>query len=188
MHYVCLRSLVVITWSSYLKKQNEPVIRKGWPKYAAQVNPRTQVFRRKNSYPCLKSFFLLFAEDSAESELQAINTDFTFELFICAAILLENRESLLKCQDEVQLIQFTSRFVCLPQERPLIFLCFGLTYGFLCSLHGTLDLNSTLEKAERHLYNYCKRCTRDFMKGQCRVLESGEEDFLYQLRSLLVLK
>nr|XP_046255357.1 TBC1 domain family member 15 isoform X3 [Scatophagus argus] len=50
-------------------------------------------------------------EDSSESELQAINTDFTFELFICAAILLENRESLLQCQDDVQLIQFASRFV-----------------------------------------------------------------------------
>lgn len=53
------------------------------------------------------------AEDNSESELQAINTDFTFELFICAAILLENRESLLHCRDEVQLIQFTSRFVCM---------------------------------------------------------------------------
>lgn len=53
----------------------------------------------------------MFAEDSSESNLQAINTDFTFELFICAAILLENRESLLRCRDDVQLIQFTSRFV-----------------------------------------------------------------------------
>lgn len=49
------------------------------------------------------------AEDNSESQLQAINTDFTFELFICAAILLENREFLLRCRDEVQLIQFTSR-------------------------------------------------------------------------------
>lgn len=54
----------------------------------------------------------LFAEDSSEPELQAINTDFTFELFICAAILLENRESLLQCRDEAELIQFTSRCVC----------------------------------------------------------------------------
>lgn len=61
--------------------------------------------------PCQKSL-PLFAEDSAEPELQAINTDFTFELFICAAILLENRESLLRCRDEAQLIQFTSRCAC----------------------------------------------------------------------------
>lgn len=54
---------------------------------------------------------LPFAEDNPESELQAINTDFTFELFICAAILLENRESLLRCRDDVQLIQFASRSV-----------------------------------------------------------------------------
>lgn len=59
----------------------------------------------------MKGLCLFFAEDSPESELQAINTDFTFELFICAAILLENRESLLQCREEAQLIQFTSRCV-----------------------------------------------------------------------------
>ncbi|KAM6935338.1 TBC1 domain family member 15 isoform 2-T2 [Lycodopsis pacificus] len=101
-------------------------------------------------------------EDNSESELQAINTDFTFELFICAAILLENRESLLRCRDEVQLIQFTS------------------------SLQGTLELNSTLKKAEHHLYNYCKRCARDYIC--CKTDNSKEEDFLYQIRSLLVLR
>ncbi|KAK1895088.1 TBC1 domain family member 15 [Dissostichus eleginoides] len=104
-------------------------------------------------------------EDHSESQLQAINTDFTFELFICAAILLENRESLLRCRDDVQLIQFTSRFSS-----------------------GTLDLNSTLKKAERHLYNYCKRCAWDYMNECCRADISTEEDFLYQLRSLLVLR
>ncbi|XP_056901539.1 TBC1 domain family member 15 [Takifugu flavidus] len=103
-------------------------------------------------------------EDSSEAELRTINTDFTFELFICAAILLENRESLLQCRDDAQLIQFTS------------------------SLQGTLDLNSILEKAESHLYNYCKRCTWDYMSGQCSADESRGEDFLLLLRGLLVLK
>ncbi|XP_042279407.1 TBC1 domain family member 15 [Thunnus albacares] len=103
-------------------------------------------------------------EDNSQSELQAINTDFTFELFICAAILLDNRESLLRCRDDVQLIQFTS------------------------SLQGTLDLNSTLKKAEHHFYNYCKRCAWDYMNGRCSAHKSKEEDFLYQLRSLFVLK
>nr|XP_024656084.1 uncharacterized protein LOC112431652 [Maylandia zebra] len=63
-------------------------------------------------------------EDGSESELQAINTDFTFELFICAAILLEHRESLLQCPDDFQLLQYTN------------------------GLQGTLDLNSILKKAE----------------------------------------
>ncbi|XP_038568453.1 TBC1 domain family member 15 [Micropterus salmoides] len=103
-------------------------------------------------------------EDNSKSKLQAINTDFTFELFICGAILLENRDSLLQCRDDVQLIQFTS------------------------SLQGTLDLNSTLKKAEHHLYNYCKRCAWDYMNGSCRAHKSREDDFLYQLQSLLVLK
>ncbi|XP_067366145.1 TBC1 domain family member 15 isoform X3 [Channa argus] len=103
-------------------------------------------------------------EDSSESELQVINTDFTFELFICAAILIENRESLLQCRDDVQLIQFTS------------------------SLQGTLDLNSTLKKAEILFYNYCKRCAWDYMNVHCRTHKRKEEDFLYQLRSLFVLK
>lgn len=58
----------------------------------------------------------------------------------------------------------------------------------LFSLQGTLDLNSILEKAESHLYNYCKRCTWDYMSGQCSADESRGEDFLYLLRGLLVLK
>ncbi|XP_069552351.1 TBC1 domain family member 15 isoform X1 [Brachyistius frenatus] len=103
-------------------------------------------------------------EENCELELQVINTDFTFELFICAAILLENRESLLRCRDDVQLIQFTS------------------------SLQGTLDLNSTLKKAEHHFYNYCKRCAWDYMNGRCTAHKSKDEDFLYQLRSLFILK
>ncbi|XP_019741947.1 TBC1 domain family member 15 isoform X2 [Hippocampus comes] len=101
-------------------------------------------------------------DDKCGSELQAVNTDFTFELFICAAILLDHKDTLLQCQDEVQLIQFTS------------------------SLHGTLDLNSTLKKAEHHFFNYCKRCAWDSMNCHCRAHKSKEEDFLYQLRSLFV--
>ncbi|XP_008283232.1 TBC1 domain family member 15 isoform X1 [Stegastes partitus] len=104
------------------------------------------------------------SEEDSESELQAVNTDFTFELFICAAILLENREALMRCRDDVQLIQFAS------------------------SLQGTLDLNSTLKNAEYHFYNYCKRCAWDYMNGRCRVYRSKNEDFFYQLRSLFVLK
>ncbi|KAM9723408.1 TBC1 domain family member 15 [Menidia menidia] len=103
-------------------------------------------------------------EDCSELTLPAFNTDFTFELFICAAILLENREPLLLCRDDVQLIQFTS------------------------SLQGKLDLNSTLKKAEHHFYNYCKRCALDYMDGRCRTNRSKQEDFFYQLRSLFVLK
>ncbi|XP_032414414.1 TBC1 domain family member 15 [Xiphophorus hellerii] len=105
-----------------------------------------------------------YTEDRSESPRQTFNTDFTFELFICAAILLDNRECLLRCQDDVQLIQFTS------------------------SLQGKLDLNSTLEKAESHFYNYCKRCAWDYMNGHCRENSSKPEDFFYQLRSLFVLK
>ncbi|XP_053743352.1 TBC1 domain family member 15 isoform X1 [Synchiropus splendidus] len=103
-------------------------------------------------------------ESEAEPELQAVNTDFTFELFICAAILLENRENLLRCKDEVQLIQFTT------------------------SLQGTLDLNHTLQKAEQHFYNYCKSCAWDYLNARCGSQKSKEEDFFYLLRSLFVLK
>ncbi|XP_061675866.1 TBC1 domain family member 15 isoform X3 [Syngnathoides biaculeatus] len=103
-------------------------------------------------------------DDACESELQAVNTDFTFELFICAAILLDHRDTLLQCRDEVQLIQFTT------------------------SLQGTLDLNSTLKKAEHHFFNYCKRCAWDSMNCRCRAHKTKEEDFLFQLRSLFVLR
>ncbi|XP_030606436.1 TBC1 domain family member 15 isoform X2 [Archocentrus centrarchus] len=105
-----------------------------------------------------------YSTDGLESELPAINTDFTFELFICAAILLEHRESLLKCRDDAQLLEYTN------------------------SLHGTLDLNSILKKAEHHFYNYCKRCAWDYMNDRCRVDRNKHEDFFYHLRSLFVLK
>lgn len=59
---------------------------------------------------------------------------------------------------------------------------------FWCSLQGTLDLNNTLKRAEHLLYNYCKRCAWDYMDGHCRTHKSKEEDFLYHLRRLLVLK
>ncbi|XP_046894270.1 rab GTPase-activating protein 22 isoform X3 [Hypomesus transpacificus] len=98
-------------------------------------------------------------EDNLLTEPQAINTDFTFELFICATILLENRESLLRCRNDVQLIQFTS------------------------SLQGTLDLNLTLKKAEEHFYNYCKRSAWDYLNGHGRTRKNKDEHFLYQLRS-----
>ncbi|KAG7469191.1 hypothetical protein MATL_G00126320 [Megalops atlanticus] len=99
-------------------------------------------------------------EDHPSSEPQAINTEFTFELFICAAILLEHRDTLLRCRNEVQLIQFTS------------------------SLQGTLDLNSTLKKAEELFYNYCKRSAWDHLNDRCRSRRSKEEQFIRHLRNL----
>ncbi|XP_026137819.1 TBC1 domain family member 15 isoform X1 [Carassius auratus] len=99
-------------------------------------------------------------EDEPVTDLQAINTDFTFELFMCATILLENREALLSCRNEVQLIQFTS------------------------SLQGKMDLNSTLKKTEEHFYNYCKRSAWDYLSSRCRIRKSKEDHFLYQLRNL----
>ncbi|XP_077063944.1 uncharacterized protein LOC143715926 isoform X1 [Siphateles boraxobius] len=99
-------------------------------------------------------------EEEPVTEQHAVNTDFTFELFMCATILLENRDTLLSCRNEVQLIQFTS------------------------SLQGKLDLNSTLTKAEEHFYNYCKRSSWDYLNGLYRTRKSKEEHFLYQLRNL----
>lgn len=144
-------------------------------------------------------FVCLFADNSPESELQAINTDFTFELFICAAIMLDHRETLLQCSDEVQLIQFTSRFVAWLKLSYILFFffppLFSLFYNdetcyidFGCSLQGKLDLNSTLKKAEHLLYNYCKRYAWDCINGHWRAQKPKEEDFFYQLRNFLVLK
>ncbi|KAJ3598220.1 hypothetical protein NHX12_001731 [Muraenolepis orangiensis] len=98
-------------------------------------------------------------EDNPAPAARAVNTEFTFELFICATILIDNRDSLLRCYDDVQLIQFTS------------------------SLQGTLDLDSILRNAEKHFYNYCKRSAWDRMNGCCKPREN-KEDFFYQLYSL----
>ncbi|KAJ8005304.1 hypothetical protein DPEC_G00145240 [Dallia pectoralis] len=98
-------------------------------------------------------------EDKPVCESNAVNAEFTFELFICATILLDNRDALLRCRNDVQLIQFTN------------------------SLQGTLDLNSTLKRAEEHFYNYCKRSTWDYMNRFCRTRKNEEGHLLYQLRS-----
>ncbi|XP_064167483.1 TBC1 domain family member 15 isoform X1 [Anguilla rostrata] len=102
----------------------------------------------------------LSLDDRPASEAQAVNAEFTFELFICAAILLQHRDALLRSRSEVQLIQFTS------------------------SLQGTLDLNSILKKAEDHFYNYCKRSAWDHLGDGCRSRRSKEDQFIHQLRNL----
>lgn len=111
-HCVCLRSSAVTTWSLYLNKLNGPVIKNGWLRNAVQVNAVERSGLGKCDAPgVMRKSTYVFSDNNTESEQQTINTDFTFELFICAAILLEHRETLLRCSDEVQLIQFTSRFV-----------------------------------------------------------------------------
>ncbi|KAJ8289773.1 hypothetical protein GJAV_G00005170 [Gymnothorax javanicus] len=99
------------------------------------------------------------SEDRPGLEMQSINTEFTFELFICAAILLQHRDALLGCQNEAQLIQFTN------------------------SLQGTLDLNSILKKAEDHFYHYCKKSVWDHLNGD-QTRKTKEDQFIHQLRSL----
>ncbi|XP_076833208.1 uncharacterized protein LOC143478137 [Brachyhypopomus gauderio] len=99
-------------------------------------------------------------EDGAAMEPQAITTEFTFDLFLCATILLENRTALLSCSNEVQLIQFTN------------------------SLKGTVDLNRSLKKAEEHFYNYCQRLTWVCVDTRAHSPKSKDERFLSQLRSL----
>ncbi|KAA0701810.1 TBC1 domain family member 15 GTPase-activating protein RAB7 [Triplophysa tibetana] len=99
-------------------------------------------------------------EDELVKEAHIVNADFTFELFMCATILLEHRDALLSCKNEVQLIQFTS------------------------SLQGKLDMNSTLKKAEEHFYDYCKRSSWDYLSGRCRMAKRKEDHFFYHLRNL----
>lgn len=100
------------------------------------------------------------SDSNSQENLQSINPDFTFELFICAAILLENRNFLLQCRNDVQLIQFAT------------------------SLQGTLELNSTLKKAEQLFFDYCKRRSWNTRCNQ----PGNSEDLFYLLRNLFVLK
>ncbi|KAK1155099.1 TBC1 domain family member 15 isoform X1 [Acipenser oxyrinchus oxyrinchus] len=90
--------------------------------------------------------------------LPSVNPDFTFELFLCAAILLEHRATLLSCPSEVHLIQFTN------------------------SLQGKLDLNATLQKAEELFIKYCKKSVLDCFKNHC-LQPKDREPFSFPLRS-----
>ncbi|XP_072316689.1 TBC1 domain family member 15 [Eucyclogobius newberryi] len=102
------------------------------------------------------------SDSGTQTHLQRINPDFTFELFICAAILLENRRFLLRCQTDVQLIQFAN------------------------SLQGTLDLNSTLKKTEQLFFDYCKCHSWDYLRRHCH--QPSDRDLFYLLRNFFVLK
>ncbi|XP_078070061.1 TBC1 domain family member 15 isoform X2 [Mustelus asterias] len=82
-------------------------------------------------------------EGKIRPELPVTNNDYTFELFICAAILLEKKDLLLKCSDEVELIQFTN------------------------SLQGALNLDRVLERAEQAFFNYCNKSVMDCFKKLC---------------------
>ncbi|MBN3313771.1 TBC15 protein, partial [Atractosteus spatula] len=98
-------------------------------------------------------------EDPDATPPPTLNTAFTFELFICAAILLEHRDALLRCRSEVELIQFTS------------------------SLQGKLDLNTVLQKAEEHFFNYFKRASWQGL-GRRFLSRKSKEPLLLQFRSL----
>ncbi|XP_069041435.1 TBC1 domain family member 15 isoform X2 [Lepisosteus oculatus] len=98
-------------------------------------------------------------EDPDAAPPPTLNTAFTFELFICAAILLEHRDALLRCRSEVELIQFTS------------------------SLQGKLDLNTVLQKAEEHFFNYFKRASWQGL-GRRFLSRKSKEPLLLQFRSL----
>ncbi|GCB66204.1 hypothetical protein scyTo_0011970 [Scyliorhinus torazame] len=82
-------------------------------------------------------------EGKIRPELPSTNNDYTFELFICAAILLEKKQLLLKCADEVELIQFTN------------------------GLQGALNLDRVLERAEQAFFNYCNKSVMDCFKKLC---------------------
>ncbi|XP_043572461.1 TBC1 domain family member 17 [Chiloscyllium plagiosum] len=99
------------------------------------------------------------AEGKIRPELPSTNNDYTFELFICAAILLEKKELLLKCSDEVELVQFTN------------------------SLQGTLNLDRVLERAEQAFFNYCDKSVLDCFKKLCTE-EKKKSFFKFKLMDL----
>ncbi|MGH0184998.1 UNVERIFIED_CONTAM: hypothetical protein FKN15_016236 [Acipenser sinensis] len=125
----------------------------------------------RDSYWCFSSYMEKIADDFKADGLRrkirgegrtelppSVNPNFTFELFLCAAILLEHRATLLSCPSEVQLIQFTN------------------------SLQGTLDLNATLQKAEELFIKYCKKSVLDCFKNHC-LQPKDREPFSFPLRS-----
>ena len=50
--------------------------------------------------------WLCFIGGSQRNAVEVLNTEFTYELFVCAAILHDYREKLLECQDSAGVFQF----------------------------------------------------------------------------------
>ena len=50
--------------------------------------------------------WLCFVGGSQRNAVEVLNTEFTFELFVCAAILHDYRGKLLECQDSAGVFQF----------------------------------------------------------------------------------
>ncbi|XP_002737000.2 TBC1 domain family member 15-like [Saccoglossus kowalevskii] len=72
-----------------------------------------------------------------ETEISSANNDFTFELFVCAAILIEERKLILKCDDSASV--------------------FTTVNGLMC----TMDLATIINRAENVFLSYCRKSAQD---------------------------
>nr|XP_032824487.1 TBC1 domain family member 15-like isoform X2 [Petromyzon marinus] len=89
-------------------------------------------------------------EGLVRPELPSVNADYTYELFVCACILLENRPALMACDDMMSIVEFSN------------------------SLLGTLDLAAVLRSAEELFYSYCRQSVLDcFADGRTKSRPRG---------------
>ncbi|XP_061426707.1 uncharacterized protein LOC133354128 isoform X1 [Lethenteron reissneri] len=89
-------------------------------------------------------------EGLVRPELPSVNADYTYELFVCACILLENRPALMACNDMMSIVEFSN------------------------SLLGTLDLAAVLRSAEELFYSYCRQSVLDcFADGRAKSRPRG---------------
>lgn len=76
----------------------------------------------------------------------SVNKLFTFELFVCVAILLNYKSDLMKCKDVADIFTFISRYTL--NANPVS--CHR-------SLVEHMNLDDILDKAEEVFFEYCRK-------------------------------
>ncbi|XP_021361496.1 TBC1 domain family member 16-like isoform X1 [Mizuhopecten yessoensis] len=91
--------------------------------------------RRKEVMKEFENFAYIFPGGGTRSEHLAVRMDYTFELFMCLALLMDCRTELLKCIDS------------------------AMVFGTINSLK--INLEETLTKAAKLFYKYCKKTVEE---------------------------
>lgn len=91
--------------------------------------------RRKEVMKEFENFAYIFPGGGTRSEQLTVSLDYTFELFMCLALLMDCKPDLLTCVDSAMVF---------------------------CTINGLkINLEETLTKAAKLFYQYCKKTVEE---------------------------
>lgn len=82
-----------------------------------------------------------------KAEQVEIHQEYTFDLFVCVAVLMEHREGLMACTDQ------------------------NLVFQYISSFTMKLDVETVLQKSQELFFLYCKKSVLDCFRQDCDLLK-----------------